>query len=197
MLQVFSELKSINLNTNEVRSLPENAKIDTNTISENNDSLKHSFTPSKINKFKQPQNEQQICELKMQLEEAELRVLTKNIIIENDELGKKGKNLLKDLLEEQRNIILNNGDSTSEKLEEIKQNLSEGLDKEVIQTLLSKRINVTQLEIQLKSLQSQEQYETQPSQTKFEILLKDKEAQQQSEQQIYELKRQLEEIELK
>ena len=58
------------------------------------------------------------------------------------DLGKKGKGLVDNILEKQKNITLGNGSSTLEEVEEIKRKLSELL-KEEIQAIPNKQAEET------------------------------------------------------
>ncbi|CAB5386182.1 unnamed protein product [Rhizophagus irregularis] len=112
------------------------------------------------------QSEQHIDELKRQLKEINAlypQIETKEIELRNtintisikSELGKKGKRLLDNLLEEQIKIVLTNDNFSSEKLEKVKLKLSEEeeLTNEEIQNILNKQTEVTWLKLKLKSLQ--------------------------------------------
>ena len=70
-----------------------------------------------------------------------------NTIHSTWDLGRPGKRLLENLLEEQKNLVLANGSSAPQKLEEIKQELHEEYDltKDQIDNLLNLQTELTRL----------------------------------------------------
>ncbi|PKK61805.1 hypothetical protein RhiirC2_813927 [Rhizophagus irregularis] len=93
----------------------------------------------------------------IQTQQTELSELVNKIDKEYD-LGRKGKSLVDNILEQQRNIILTNGDSVSEELGTIKGKLNDvyELTEEKVRDILDKQAEKTKLEMQLKSLINQE-----------------------------------------
>ncbi|CAB4415500.1 unnamed protein product [Rhizophagus irregularis] len=93
----------------------------------------------------------------IQTQQTELSELVNKIDKEYD-LGRKGKSLVDNILEQQRNIILTNGDSVSEELGKIKGKLIDvyELTEEKVRDILDKQTEKTKLEMQLKSLINQE-----------------------------------------
>jgi hypothetical protein len=114
-----------------------------------------------INKLQQQNNElkrrlKEMNNLYPQIEnkEIELREIINTVTIRS-EIGKKGKRLLDNLLEEQIKIVITDDSFSSEKLEKIKLKLSEEeeLTKEEIQNILIKQTEITWLKVQFKSFQ--------------------------------------------
>ncbi|PKY50433.1 hypothetical protein RhiirA4_466923, partial [Rhizophagus irregularis] len=89
----------------------------------------------------------------IQIQQTGLRELVNNVDKEHD-LNRRGRILVDDMLEKQRNVIQTDDNSASKELEKIRQKLIDLYDitEEKIHDILYKQAEKTKLEMQLKSL---------------------------------------------